>query len=349
MSTSPSFPLWVRVLRLIPLGKLYAINVKDEKLTELLRKSVCNFQGGYSEYHYNVASAHMKFKSALEKATSQEATDEDLKTLHNSYKNLHNLVYSGLKVFCSEVVDDLNNYFKFTRSVEASARVGLYFYVEKGLSNIAYKNDLKKPEMYTIFDTVCSKNIPYLDNNIPKSISSNNHNYKDVGLSLERANKYFKFFNIKDRMWFSRLFRSTEARICEAWERCASDDKPDSQQGVSFLCKSHIAIPITFSKHLISGKVTKVSPLRRSRDEEEMPLVFGVLVADYPETYYFHKTNPGASEYGNSDINVMYNYADIISLGILVKRNYFSNSRSVAQYEELFHEEAKSTRDKLEA
>lgn len=332
---SPGMSFWVRLLRLIPVGKLFAVNAKHEKLTEEVRKAVCDFQAEYTRYQACTADAHMTFKDSFDYLINLDESAEANQILeaeaqnHEDFKYFSEYINCQFKVFSKNIEEHIGSYFKSTRVLaEGVCRVGIYLFIDNGkVMNIAYDSDVKNPEDHTILDKIVNTGCKaYLDNNIPKTYNRDRQ-YKDSGLNPDRAPQYSSCISwIKDSLIYSRLFRSDTARICAKWNACRVDE---SKSG---LCKSHVAVPITFGAHTVKLSDKEVTSLGAGYNESESPTIHGVIIVDYPESYLFDKTDPEASPYGNTDVNVLYQFADMLSLAILVNRNYFHTSRTVNDY-----------------
>ena len=332
--------LAARILRFIPIGKLYAVRANHERLTETIRKAVCAFQAEYTLYQYSTANAHMDFKDSFEHLMQtreegkkgRELEEAEMQS-HQDFKNFYNYANCQLKVVSGIITDHIENYFKNTRTLaEGNCKVGVYLFVDGGnLVNIEYESDVKKPENHTIFDRVVTHgDKAYLDNCIPLTCKEDRE-YKDTGLHSTRAAEYES--PKKDGLFLSRLLRSSEAKISKKWNDCRQDSQKEG------LCKSHIAVPITFSAHTSAFAERDLSVLKAGHKEDQAPEIHGVIIVDYPETYFFDKTSPQAAAYGNADINVLYQFADMLSLAILVNRNYYRTSRTIEEYSKHYPEE----------
>lgn len=339
--------IWMRLLRLLPLvGKVYAVTCKHEALTAAIRRSVCNFQYEYAVYQDESAQAHKIFKNSLIEFQQQvHIEDKECreleKLLHMDFRNFYAYVNNNLALLCRKAAKDIKLYFQTTRICDSgNCRVGIYMFDESdNLVNVVYESESKKTDNYTIFKNVVENGKPYLNNNIPKSFKTNTL-YVDASINKERAFEYSNGFIDTDRLTFSRLRRKDEVRECRKWTSCCVD----GGQNVP-LCKSHIAVPITFKGHVESGnlldsvKQTKVKALGPSILDSSYHTIWGVIVVDYPETYFFDNTDPKHSEFGNTDINVLYQFADMLSLMMLVNRNYYFTSESVDEYMNDFRKE----------
>lgn len=319
----------IRVLKAA--SGIYAVNSSLPQLTEILRHFICETQFHLTVFQYEAAQAHMKFKNQYIKKPNSE------KTL-KFYIELRKLVNSGFQVFAGHIQSELKSYFKHTHSSSVSPRIGIYLSMasngkfdleNKSWINILAGNQNKQDEIrlleeYSIFKNL-SENVAYIDNNIPANAET--RTYKNAQLDLNRIEDYKRRW-VVDSLLISRLRQNYTSKASEdkKWNNMRANNIGEMYP----LYKSHLGVPVAFTKHksLLPNDFSEKLKLTKNN-------VLAGLVADHSETYYFQDLAPQNSEYGNVDTNVMYKFADILSIAIITKMNFYDCSETINSFENI--------------
>ena len=292
-----------------------------------------------------IASLHREFKDTwytyVELGKDDKNMEEQLQTI---YIQLKKAAEMGTTVLCNDLIAHLTNYFERSRvTASGQCRVGIYVYIGDGkLANTSYGtgSETKKISNHAIFSEVLASSSckAYLDNNIPNSVkvSTQNGSTKliDCDLDPSRVVSYYALMKkITNSLYWARSRRDKCIKLDEDWYKCIKDNA-----GKDTFCKSHLSVPITFSGHLESLKLESVAALKRQENNKDgyENGNLGVLVVDYPEAHFFDKTDPKMSQYGNTDVNLMYFFADLLSMALLLQRDYLTSSSTVNSYQSHF-------------
>ncbi|SHI12998.1 hypothetical protein SAMN02745124_04202 [Desulfofustis glycolicus DSM 9705] len=186
----------------------------------------------------------------------------------------------------------------------------------------------KSIDDYSIFKDVKKSGTPYLDNNIPRTAKKNTE-YENPSLDIQKIRHEYKC-KIRDWKWASRWKNNILQNIIK-------DDCLDSEWAamnikkgdIGNIYKSHIAVPITFMDHAIKHKLDKrLADVLQLKNEGRS--ILGFICVDHPMTYYFEDKE--ADSYDNIDINVMYLFADMISLIFIISLMYKEGSDTYVTY-----------------
>jgi GAF domain-containing protein len=163
-----------------------------------------------------------------------------------------------------------------------------------------------------------------LDQCLPKTARTDS-GYHHRCLDLGRARGHYR------QRWWDRplLARWRLNLLCRSpldkdWQDCWS-----GLQGGEVAYKSVLAVPITFRQHAsrqkLGRKLVEVLDL-----PEEGRAILGFLIVDHPASFYFD--DPPADSFENLDVNVLYLFADTLSLALLTARTYTTASTTVRSY-----------------
>ena len=322
-----SIPLGPVVELLGRLLRVNAITASTGKVTERLRKSICEFQLEYTNYQFSSSRLHKLFK---------EADDEKKGELYN---DMNDLLEAGLKSVFGSLAAQIQNYFIETHNSSSPPRVGVHLVTDENeIINVIQlpapnggKIPPKRMKDYTVLEEIFNTGRPYIENNIPRRILKDTE-YKHKGLNTAKTRKEYKT-NLMDIKIISRWrnnFRK-KPRKDKKWKDIAI-----GKSGHSFIYKSHIFVPITYRRHAEKSSMNK-EMIRVLQLEDDGRSILGFLSVDHPDTYYFHDADP--QHYDNIDINSLVVFADMLSLVIVTKLMYTSGSTTVKNYIE--HREAK--------
>ncbi|WPL15312.1 hypothetical protein Thiowin_00201 [Thiorhodovibrio winogradskyi] len=176
----------------------------------------------------------------------------------------------------------------------------------------------------TVFVRMMETGLPYMDQCRPKTVRTDS-GYRHRSLDLARVHAQYR------QPWWDRpmlarwrLHLLRRSPKDSAWQDCW-----DGLQGGELAYKSVLAIPITFRQHAsrqrLGRKLLEVLDL-----PEEGRAILGFLIVDHPASYYFD--DPPADSFENLDVNVLYLFADTLSLALLTARTYTSASTTVRAY-----------------
>jgi hypothetical protein len=297
------------------------IGASKEELSSVSRESLCAFQLKFTNYHFNISKAHQHFKDGIRERLPKQNCQEYLATLNQ-------VAESGLVDSIDSIRQYIVHYFKTTRNSEP--RVGIHLTTANNkIVNITPSDGLpsteKTPADYTAFSEVIEFGTPYLDNHIPRTISTNS-SYRHAGIDVIKAKTQYKvkFSDVKLlSRWRIALSRIRKCQHDRSWAEYATQGNKNK------LYKSHLAIPITFRSHnhLLPKNLQTLLNLH-----EDNRSILGYIFIDHQNTFYFDDSSPDDTKCSNVDVNFMYNYADMISLVLLAKLTYTDKSNSVNSF-----------------
>ncbi|MCQ9374877.1 hypothetical protein NMQ14_11530 [Methyloversatilis sp. XJ19-13] len=297
------------------------IGASKERLSAISRSSICEFQLEFTNYHYTISKAHQQFKEATRDKLPKNQCNKYLTTLNECAE-------SGLVDSINSIKKNIINYFSITRGSEP--RVGIHITTANNtivniLPSEGYLNTEKRHCEYTAFSEVIQNGIPYLDNNIPNTVLKN-LSYRHAGINITEAKNGHKV-KYTDKKIISRW----RLALCELWELGHDKDwaKYATQGTKDRLYKSHIVIPITFRSHnhlLLNGLSSILNLNHENRS------ILGYVFIDHQSTHYFDERPFGDDRCSNIDVNVLYTFADMISLFLLTKLTYTDKSATVVKF-----------------
>ncbi len=326
-------------LLLAAIGKItpQAVTCNTKRLSYHLRESICEFQLGFSNYLYSCAERHKEFKNALSENVSENK-------IRKAYSELDNEAVNGFSRVAGKCFSFMTGYFNISRpSKTESARISIhiYNYETSQITRLFPIDTVNTPVTRSISDVtgfryVDENGTPYLCNHTPKEVLRN-HDYHYNALDIAGIRKEYRLCRFKDSMVISRLRRNIFKREWrdKEWGRLMNPKQTPSFQ----YFKSHLIIPITFTKHLNHGQL-EPSLIQLLNLQEDRRSILGYIVIDHPGTYYFDNNRDE-----NIDVNVMYIYADMISMMILVLKNFTECSESVRGFKEKYGDDRRDQKE----
>lgn len=314
------------IWRLVDYGanilKTKAVNASNAEITEYLRKCICEFQVEYTNYQFLASRLHRDFKETF--LTNTEAS-------HELYTQLETFVEKGLKKLRGDQAEYIRNYFDLTHSPSEKPRVGIHAVNDEDdvvdiimlpSGEIGTK---KKIEEYSVFREVVDTGLPYLNNNLPRTAKKNDE-FVHKGLDIEAIRRGYRR-KIRDlkliSRWRNNLFK--KSLNDPEWAQLSKNGNAKKNT----LYKSHLVVPITFRGHAEKGRLdsSMVDILQLREDGRS---ILGFVCVDHPSTYFFDDKN--SDSYDNIDINMLYMYADMISLIFVTALMYTIGSETCDNY-----------------
>lgn len=306
-----------------------AVKVKNNDLTKYLRECFCKFQLDYSNYSFRFARLHRDFKISFLQNGVERETDR-------LYEELIRFSEAGLGAIYGAHADYIAHYFSISHRNKIPPRVSVHIMGKnKEIVNLAMisgsgrREDEKQVDEYTFFKKVVDTGVPYIDNNLPKTLKTE-CNYMHSGIDLDAIRKNHKN-RIVDKFLISRLrgniFRSSPKD--DTWSRFWVPDYDGND--IIDCYKSLLVVPITFRKHAkinhLSQDLVNILSLKN-----EGRAILGFILADHPYTYYFDESP--ADSFDNIDVNIIYLFADTLSLAIVTSLTYIDGSSAVTNYKQ---------------
>lgn len=318
MEPSTGITIWRVYDFFVKTARLSAVHSSLELLSELLRNSLCSFQLRYTNYQFGASRKHLEFKKAL----LNKSTDTDAK-----FVALDEFMLHGLSTFSGELADGIQAYFLKTHLHREKPRVTVYLVDENDflvsiamIPGINGANDfIARVEDYTLFTEVRDKGTAYLSNNIPSTVKQE-ESFLHPELDVQKIRSDYSWFNgIRNLKLVARIRNNYFRKNCT--------DKKWSDMKCSPIApyKSSLVVPITYRAHadknILDAKLVSILQLK-----EDGRSILGFIRVDHSAAYYFD--NGPVESFENIDVNVMYVYADIISLAIVTYLMYTSGSSS---------------------
>ncbi len=308
---------------LIKFVRLSAVQTSLEQCTSHLRNSFCDFQLRYTNYQFIASRKHKNFK---------ELFIRDPKNSTSGYEDLNTFLENGMKTLCGDITESIQDYFSLTHNHEDHPYIRIYIFdEEKNLWAIAMlpsKDEDCSPERienYKSFSDVYENGVAHLENNLPKAIKNNN--YRHNGISVYEIKEKYKL-RIQDWKLFAR-WRNNIIRHSKL------DEKWNDISNSKFPYNSRLVVPITYRAHTdkerLDKKMVKMLKLKENRRS-----ILGLLCIDHTATYYFDSGKVRGRQ--NIDINVMYIYADMLSLVFVTMLMYTIGSSTCDNYLRFFGE-----------
>lgn len=331
-----SVPLW-KILDLgIRAAQLAAVNTTHEQLTARLRKDVCSFQREYTKYKTVSATAHKAFKELYQSANT---TADARSASKGNYEKLAEVIENGLKSLAGDHANYIQTYFVETHRHKDKPRVAIYAISESGeLYDLVVlpargKEEPKVIGDYSAFQRVVNTGLPYLVNNLPRTIKEDEA-FKHPSLNLTAIRGAYKPRILDRKMparWRNNVLR--RSRPDRTWASMLSEPTPE----IETFYKSTLVVPITYREHVDRNKI-EPHITRTLGIKEGGRAILGFIVVDHPTTFYFDE-GP-ADSYENIDINVMYKYADLLSFAYIIALMYQSGSQTIRKYNDTNQSEA---------
>jgi hypothetical protein len=300
---------------------LNAVKASTGKITERLRKAMCEFQLEYTNYFFSSSRLHKAFKESEETKKSQ------------TYLEMNTLLEVGLKKIFGDLAAKMQHYFVETHSSQIPPRVGVHLVTEDNEvidviqmpSTNSSKVIPKKIQDYSVLEEVIATGKPYIQNNIPKHII-NSAEYKHKGLNVAKIREEY-ILPIADCKFLSRWRSNILKKPSKNENWCKM--RTGKNVGHNSLYKSHVVIPITYRRHADKASMND-EMVRVLQLDDDGRSILGFLFVDHPETYYFHDADP--HNYNNIDINSLMMFADMISMVIVTKLMYTVGSTTTNDF-----------------
>lgn len=305
-----------------------AVNTSLEQFSKHIRNCICNFQLRYTNYQFEASRLHKEFKDSFK--NKQDAT--------TTYKNMIDFLEKGMNTLCSDIAKDIIEYFSLTHRHRKQPIVGIYLVNENDdLVSIAMTPRVnanfqpKKIEKNTCFSDIYADGMSYLTNNLPET-AKKDKSFLYEGLDIDKIKNEYKL-KFRDKKMIARFYNNfkRQSKPDNEWREMSNDHSNNNQ----YLSKSHLVVPITFRMHAdqkkLSGKMIEILKLR-----EDGRSILGFICVNHLSTYYFD--NGSRDSYENIDVNIMYLFADMISLVLITFLMYKDGSKTTNSYRELLGE-----------
>jgi len=309
--------------------RVKAVNASNAKITEHLRKCICEFQLEYTNYQFIASRLHRNFKEAF--SANQDKS-------HEEYNALINFIEKGLKKLCGDQAGYIQDYFNITHLPKEKPRVGIHAVSDDDdvidiiMLPSGEIGEPKKIDEYSVFLDVCSTGLPYLNNNLPKT-AKNDDDFRHKGLDVNAVKAKYRC-KISDwkliARWRNNILKSTSND--SDWAKMAINGGAKKNN----FYKSHLVVPITFRGHADRGRLDD-SLVNILQLQEDGRSILGFVCVDHPTTYFFDDKR--SDSFDNIDVNIMYMYADMISLIFVVALMYTIGSETCEKYESIYGEQ----------
>lgn len=296
--------------------RIRATKIKEDVLSAFVRDSICEFQLEFSQFAFKASLIHKEFKN--------NPTDETLKVLEDFFVD-------ETRRCVNKIVDDIETYFKISHTNTTPPRIGIMSIVdgENTLRIVAQrpvkgKNLKKNINDYSCFTHIEETGKSYLCNNLPLEIRT--ENFEHAGIDFEKALSYMpRFKSNKVEKFLSRI--KPQHRADDAWGKICKES--NSNQHTFY--KSHLIVPITFKKWSERDAIN--NDFRKLILSDEGRSILGCIAIDHQNTFYFDDKSPDSSDrYDNIDANMIYMFADLISLYFTVQRTYTVGSETYSNF-----------------
>jgi len=313
---------WGGILNIMRNGIRYkAIDSTLEQITAIMRRDICHFQLHYTNYQFGVSQKHKALKDAFTKKV--DCTER--------LESFINFVENGMSVLFGDIAGNTRNYFDTTRHHDTPPRVTIYLVDENNRlvdlvmipkPSESVPDDKLCIDNFTSLTTVLGEGIPYLVNSIPAEIMDDD-SYFHPEFDVDRIRRsYTKLFS--DRKPISILRNNyLKPFIDRNWNQM----KIGNDITIN-LHKSHLVVPITYRAHLDKNSLNK-EMVRLLKLDGNGRSILGFICVDHMSTYYFN--DHSVQSYKNIDINILYVYADLLSLIIVTYLTYTVGSSTYTE------------------
>lgn len=301
-----------------------AVETSLEQFSKHIRNCICNFQLRYTNYQFESSRLHKNFKDSFNKKEDENIT-------YTSYITMIDFLERGMNTLCSDIVKEIREYFSLTHKHRTAPIVSIYLVDENDkLVSIAKYPKLDSNfqpteiEKNTCFSYICANGTSYLANNLPKT-AKKTRSFLHEGLNVDEVKKKYRLKFI-DKKIISRFYNNfiRESKLDNEWLEVSNDQNTNK-----FSSKSHLVVPITFRMHAdqskLSNKMIETLKLR-----EDGRSILGFICINHLSTYYFDNGN--TDSYENIDVNIMYLFADMISLILVTFLMYKDGSKTTNSY-----------------
>jgi hypothetical protein len=247
---------------------------------------------------------------------------------------------AGLKKLCGDQAAAIHEYFRSTHRHRELPRVGIHGVTdEEEVVDIVIAPSAQKRNVvvtgkcagsYSSLGSVFASGFPYLCNSVPAACIKD-VGYKNGDFDLERVREQYRKKVGDSKLlarWQNNFLRKTQTDT--AWTSLATGASERPQ-----VYKSQLMIPITYRTHADFGRLdANLIDILGLLDDGRS--ILGLVTVDHPAAYYFDDGPPQSFE--NIDINILYLFADMLSLIFVTQFMYTIGSESVNQYRERYSE-----------
>jgi hypothetical protein len=261
------------------------------------------------------------------------AWHEKSETVDCAYNQMNECIDKGFKGLCGDIAEGIEEYFMQTHAHGRKPRVGIHMVsdddtvVDVVVIPAGAHRSAKALSEYSAFDTIVKNGLPYLCNNIPVE-AKRREAYKHAGLDIPKIkNQYLpKWYDKKLIARLRNNFRKKNDLDVE-WRNMSSNPEHITED----LYKSHLVVPITYRAHADKQRLDR-DLVEKLQLPENGRSILGFICIDHPATHYFDSGAVDSEE--NIDINVVYVFADMLSLVIMNMMMFTNGSSEFKEYEE---------------
>lgn len=287
------------------ISRLNAVKAKTNELSSFHRDLMCEYQLQLTNFLFVASGLY-----------------EDCNTWHTDERKIDSNsreLAGELSTLCGWLVESVREYFNMSHWCGDSPRVGILLrdlqndcIIDIAMIPAIDSSTAKKPKNYTCFRHIDEQGVPFLENHLPKRIKTN-VNYTHDGLDCDKVRKNYKI-RWKDRLPFVRftLNWGGKPEVDREWAACALYPT----EGPMY--KSHLVTPATYRKHACLNKLHP--QLQKLLEIDGGRTILGYICVDHPSTHYFSSGSIDKNQ--NIDANVMYVFADMLSIVIAFYRHY---------------------------
>ncbi len=318
------------VMVVVRFSRFSAVSTTVPKITEIIRRKVCKFQFEYANYQVLTSRLHREFKKSFEAGKAD--TDE-------KYKELERHVEEHYKRLCAQIIEYIQEYFALTHLCKDQPRVGILQADDctpKGVTSIKMSNTndhddnkYKTIDEYPVLKKIEEDGCPVLINDLPKLIKKDDkYKYdKHHGIDVDKIRTGYRRRH-RDKILVSRLWHNLWKKNYKPDKKWIDKSGGDSEDYLSTY-KSILAVPVTFREHAI-GHTLESKIIRLLKMPKDGRAILGIIYIENADTYYFDDPDPKC--FYNIDVNVMYVFADLLSLIVLTRLMYIEGSSTVSEY-----------------
>ncbi len=302
--------------------KRYSVKYdNDGTALPLIQDCVCDLQGLLAQYITVAAKKHMHLKDADENSSVED--------LQERYDDLNSYLNESM----SESYDITHKYLKkyFKGRSKYSSRITLKApYGENSITDLFRKDkspfDAFDIDDNTAFESIKNNGQYFICNDIPDAVRK--EKYKNKRINLQNARQNYELPGWFKKQSFKFLGQKEEDTKWESYWINTSENRPDTES----CYKSTIVIPLTLINATLSKEFKEyLSSENEEYDEDNdkfKKLMFGFLCIDHRHINYFNH---------GEDIRICYIIADILSLFLITRMMYTSNSRKYKKTKELLN------------
>lgn len=289
-------------------GEDKAIFISSESMSAFSKDFICGQQLNLSKFLFKSADLHKNFKQNPSKQTFEDLEDFIIKQTKENLVKIRMSIEEYFKIAHINKNKPVVSIGVFSEGTKGET-LEILTHTDSQLSGDKRTRIIKE---YHPLEFILEFGVPYKCNFIPKAIKSGN-NYKYKGIEIERVKNSYKIRKFLDSKTISRR-GSLKRKLPrdKSWEEIC-------KQGLEV--KSTLVVPITFKKwaELIDGEKLKQLLFPDTGERS----IFGCITVEHQDTYFFDNKNPESNEEcDNIDVNMLYIFADFVSLYQSIQRNY---------------------------